>query len=88
MEKKIFFLYCYLKLAGPEKKSFISAVSLSATDSYNHRQAANIPFERLFKWTNTKKKKKHSVFIVNDCLGLQSYKKPRLEIQIYMSIVN
>lgn len=42
------FFYWYLKLAGPPTKSFISAVSLSATDSYNHMQAA-ISFERLFK---------------------------------------
>lgn len=31
-----------------------------------------------------RKKRNTSVFIVNDCLGLQSYKKPRLEIQIYI----
>lgn len=37
-----------VKLAGSRKESFISAVSLSATDSYNHRQVA-IPTERLFK---------------------------------------
>lgn len=59
--KKNFFFYWYVKLAGSKKKSFISAVSLSATDSYNHMQAA-IPFERLFKWTNTKKKEKHKCF--------------------------
>lgn len=38
----------YVKLAGSKKESFVSAVSLSATDSYNHTQAA-IPTERLFK---------------------------------------
>lgn len=59
--EKFFFFYWYLKLAVSKKKSFISAVSLSATDSYNHMQTA-IPFERLFKWTNTKKKEKHKYF--------------------------
>lgn len=59
--KFFFFFYWYAKLVGSKRESFISAVSLSATDSYNHMQTA-IPFERLFKWTNTKEKEKQQCF--------------------------
>lgn len=70
---KFFFFYWYLKLAESKNENFIPAVSVSATDSYNHMQAT-IAFERLFKWTNTKKKEKHKYFH-GECLPRsKSYK--------------